>query len=458
MLSLAFKRNYKLIVILVLIFIFSVIFSQTRIISYNFGKYYTQLENTWNNYTNSVNVLDDSIFHEISIDITKEQYDYLIQSYKSNKYLDKEYISVNVVIDWKEIQNVGLRLKGNIDLLEILTENTDTFIKPALLLKFDQYEENQTYQWLSQLALRVDSSDSILWQLVSFKLFQNLWLYSPDTAYTSLDFWELWSYIYMVSEVIDENFVSENFTNTSWVIYKALNSLSFSYLWEDPVSYIDLFEQETNKNNYDMKLLINLFDFVSNSSDEDFEKYFEDYIDMDSFLGMIVMDELMWREDMLLWLLNNYYIYIDTETNKASFIVWDQKMSFSNTQTAIYEILLKYYSKNDLEDIDNITELLKFTQNGIRLEKTDDKWDKTYLNDLRKRFMENEYFYSLYLSKLEDYRQIVFQENLALEYLNYYETVFFSYKNFSNYMDYVTYKNMVNTIINYINNFSLNNN
>jgi spore coat protein CotH len=53
---------------------------------------------------NNISIFDDSIFHQIYIDIDKEQYEYILQSYKNNK--EKEFVSVNITIDGKTIKNV----------------------------------------------------------------------------------------------------------------------------------------------------------------------------------------------------------------------------------------------------------------------------------------------------------------------------------------------------------------
>ncbi len=446
------KRYYKLIIVFAVIIIFGFVFGSTRIISYNFWKYETELNSGGYNYTNSKNILNDWIFHEISIDISDKKYNYILESYKNNK--EKEFVKVDIVIDWKEVKNVWLRLKWNIDLLEILSWTDDEFIKPALLIKFDKYEEWQTYQWLSELALRVDNNDSLVWQLISFKIFKELGLLAPSAWYTTLTFWNKWTYVYMVTEVVNDDYVEENFDDSQWVLYKALNSLSFSYLWEDPTLYVDLFEQKTAVNNYDLKLLINVLSFVSNSSDEKFEENFENYIDIDSYVGMLVMDEILWRKDMLLWLLNNYYIYIDTETNVASFVTRDQKMSFGNTNTPLYDILLKYYSKWDLENLDDLESLIRFTRTWVKMENIE-KWNSNlYENDLKRRFLENKKFRALYEKKLKEFKKQIYDYDLANESLDYYKNVFLNYLEHSDFIDDDTYNRLILDIKMYIENLS----
>lgn len=446
--NITWKRNYKYILLLWALFCIWILLSQTRIISYNFWKYNTQVSSQIENTQNNINILDDSLVHEISVDISNDQYEYLINSYKNNK--EKEYISVNITIDGVTLSNVWLKLKGNIDLVNILS-SSNGFIQPAFTIKFDKYVSWQFYNGLSEIALRVDNSESLLGQLMSFKILEKLWLYSPKAAYTSLSFWNYGNYLYMINEAIDEEYVTSHFENTSWVLYKALNSLSFAYLWEDPTLYTELFEQETMENNYDMKLLINILKFVSLSSPQEFEENIEKYIDIDSYIWMIAMDEVLWKEDFLLWLLNNYYIYINSSDNKAYFISWDQKMSFWNINTALYDILMKYYNKNEIENLEDITSLIKFTTTWVKSENiTSKKWDKTYLNDLKTRLLENETYQQLYEEKIKEYSTLIYNEWLAGEVLTYYTSVFTEYSSYELFISKTELSTIINQIKNYI--------
>lgn len=112
--TLTFRRHYKLIIAFILILVGACVFSTTRIISYNFGEYSTKISSESLNYTNSMDIFDDSIMHNISLDLTQAQYDEMVTSYKKNS--EKEWQKVNITIDGVTIPNVGIRLKGNLTL------------------------------------------------------------------------------------------------------------------------------------------------------------------------------------------------------------------------------------------------------------------------------------------------------------------------------------------------------
>jgi len=54
-------------------------------------------------------------------------------------------------------------------------ENKTVSKVPWLLIKFDKYNEWQTYQWMESIALRIWSDNSVLNELTSYKLFKELW-------------------------------------------------------------------------------------------------------------------------------------------------------------------------------------------------------------------------------------------------------------------------------------------
>ena len=101
---LTFRRHGKLVLGLVLMLIAAVVFSGTRIMSYNFGEYSTKISSENLNYTNTVDLFDESVVHEISLDLTQAQYDAMVAAYKEND--EKEWTKVNITVDGVTVPNV----------------------------------------------------------------------------------------------------------------------------------------------------------------------------------------------------------------------------------------------------------------------------------------------------------------------------------------------------------------
>jgi spore coat protein CotH len=56
------------------------------------------------NIENSIEIFDDSIMHDVQLDISLEDYENLILYYKQNS--EKEYLQTNITIDGILIQDV----------------------------------------------------------------------------------------------------------------------------------------------------------------------------------------------------------------------------------------------------------------------------------------------------------------------------------------------------------------
>jgi len=118
--KLIFKRYYWLIVALFLLLVLATIFTETRIISYNFWDYSVKVKWIWYNYENDLNLFDDGVVHKITLDITDEQYDFMVEAYKEDETSEKEWVKINMTIDWVKISNVWVRLKWNLTLRSVL--------------------------------------------------------------------------------------------------------------------------------------------------------------------------------------------------------------------------------------------------------------------------------------------------------------------------------------------------
>ncbi|MBU0577805.1 CotH kinase family protein [Patescibacteria group bacterium] len=115
--NLTFRRNYWLLIVLAAVFTACIAFGSTRIIAYNFGKNgETISEGT--NYENDVYLFDDSVVHEIEIDLSQEDYEDMVAIYQASG--DKEYFKTDITIDGCLVPNIGIRLKGNLTLSQSL--------------------------------------------------------------------------------------------------------------------------------------------------------------------------------------------------------------------------------------------------------------------------------------------------------------------------------------------------
>ena len=279
--SLNFKRNYKYILVFLMFIVISVAFGATRIISYNFWEYSTELTLQKDNIENTQDIFDETVVHDVQLSLTSEEYAELLKYYKA--YEDKLYIKTQVVIDGVTIPDVWVKLKWSEVLIWNIDEAEITQADFSLVLKFDEYNETQTYLWKSEIALISWTVEELKWEYIAGKIFEKYDVISPKMSFASVVSSDFINTTYLVKEVVDEEFIQENYADSNGLVYKAENSFSFTYLWEDPTAYTDLFTQKTLEYNYDLKKLIDILEFVSNSSEQNFVTNFQKYIDLENY-------------------------------------------------------------------------------------------------------------------------------------------------------------------------------
>ena len=206
--------------------------------------------------------------------------------------------------------------------------NYDTQL--PLLVKFNKYED-QTYQGHEMISLRVGgmwNDTTLLAEPYSYELYQESWQPAPDTSYWAVKIDGLDEKLFVISELPEDSYyITKWFGDDNGVLYKAGNFIDFEYQWDDPTEYADMFTQKTRVNDYDMSLLIKLLKFVSTSSDEEFSEWINEYIDVESVLTVLAIDDFVGNQDSFGWMWSNYYLYYHLWEQKFYLLTWDQNLA-----------------------------------------------------------------------------------------------------------------------------------
>ena len=200
-----------------------------------------------------------------------------------------------------------------------------------LFIKFNKYVD-QTYQWHEMISLRVGwmwSDETLLAEPYSYELYQETWQPAPDTSYGSVQIDWKDAQLFLISELPeDKYYIQKWFGDDNWILYKAWNFVDFSYQWEDPTLYSDYFTQKTRVNDYDLSPLIRMLKFVTESDDEEFEAEIDNYIDVESVLTLLAIDNFVWNNDSFGWMWSNYYLYYHLWEQRFYLLTWDQNLAF----------------------------------------------------------------------------------------------------------------------------------
>lgn len=372
--SLFWSRNYSLVIwfAVTLGLIFSL--GQLRIVAYNFGGG-NKVSSVGVNHSNIIDLFDSSIVHEVFIAMADGDYDTMVTTYQETG--EKDYFHADVTIDGVQIENVGIRLKGNITLrqaagtggiggrgnggppgfgniqpdeiqvkdveavredvvaeeeAELTEEDFMTVVDKQFpfLLKFDEFVDGQTYQGSAEVAIRVGgmgNDPTLLAEPVSFYLHAEAGNIVPRSVYAYIESAGQDPFLYVITENIDESFIERNFSNADGVLYKAGNFVGFEYVGDDPTLYASKFEQKSSNNDDDLYYLIEFLKFVTESTEEEFERDLSKWLDIDSFIRMIATDTLIGNNDSFIGMGSNFYLYYDKNDEQFTMLAWDMNLS-----------------------------------------------------------------------------------------------------------------------------------
>jgi spore coat protein CotH len=409
--SLNFRRHYPVLIALVVIAsILTFALGDLRVIAYTTRTESTATTKTLYNFTNDVDLLDDTVVHSIQVIMSDVDYDTMVTTYQQTGL--KEYFNADIIIDGVRINNVGIRLKGNASLSTALgtgrgfgnlnrpdngnmpqrpnngqpPEGFDPADRPQppqgfnpgempqmgenfqmpgagqgqerggmgqqasadqvkipFMVKFDEYED-QTYQGLTAISIRtygVSYDEALLHEPVTNTVARLAGIPATETSYTGFRINEDDETLYVVSELVNEEYLEKYFENIDGILYKAEVGSTLSYEGEDPSSYADSFTQQTRVNDADLAPLIAFMRFLDQSDDATFESNLLKYLDVDSFATYLAVNASLVNTDSMIGMNNNYYLYYDDESGQFTLLMWDANESLGKLGgSATYDISL----------------------------------------------------------------------------------------------------------------------
>ena len=108
--SLTLRRNRYLIPLCIVLLLILIYFWDRRVISVNIWDKW-EVTTDYYDIENTIDLFDATQVHEISINMTDEEYKDMIDTYASTS--EKDWYKTDITIDWVTVYNVGVRLKGN---------------------------------------------------------------------------------------------------------------------------------------------------------------------------------------------------------------------------------------------------------------------------------------------------------------------------------------------------------
>jgi spore coat protein H len=267
-------------------------------------------------------LFNDTILHEVRLDINSKDWQTLKDNYLTNAYYPCDF-------KWggQVVRNVGIRSRGNA---------SRSGNKPSLRVDFNRYTANQTLLDLKSVVLRNNSTDdSSMHERISMLLFTRMGQPAPRVAHTRLYVNNIYAGLYTIVESLDKSFLSRNFDENDGYLYKYDRNAGdapyyLQYLGPNPDLYVPHpFSPETHETDPQPQPLVDLIRTVAEASDANFRTAIARYLDLTKFIRHVAVVVYMGDDDGFVgnWGMNNFDIYQMQHTTAHVLIPWDKSES-----------------------------------------------------------------------------------------------------------------------------------
>lgn len=296
----------------------------------------------------------DSIFatdQVMTIELNFSQvgyWDSLVANYTTESYMAAD-MTITTIDGTRTFPNVGVRFKGN------STYNHPNNKKP-FKIDFNKYVSGQNFDGIKKLNLSNGFKDpSCMREKVFFDFCHDANVLAPRSNFADLYInGTLWGF-YTVVEQIDDQFLDWAILDDAGNLFKAGDNFGNTntpadlvYYGSTAADYTDRYELKTNETANDWTDLIDLIDFINNSSDADFGNLLASHIEKQDFFRSFAIDNLFGNLDSYTGSARNYYLYHNMTTDKWEWVKWDANEAFGSytNQTTPITLNVEYHNTN----------------------------------------------------------------------------------------------------------------
>ena len=217
------------------------------------------------------------------------------------------YVNASVTIDGVKFPKVGLRKKGFLGSL-----NTE---RPSLKIKLNHIDKNGGIEGLTNLTFNNNQQDvSLVSQFLGYALFNAAGSPAPRCGYASVKVNGVHLGIYSHVETVRRSLLQRGFGNSDGTLYEG-PYVDFYQGWEGS------FEHKTGEDAPGREKIGQLIQ-VLQRDDQDIEQAIGELVHLNSFYTFWALEGLLGFWDGYSGNSNNYFIYLNPETDKFHFIPW----------------------------------------------------------------------------------------------------------------------------------------
>src|SRR5262245_3187270 len=229
--------------------------------------------------------------------------------------------------NWGE---VSIRFKGNSSFN--IARNT---LKRSLKLDFNDAEKGRKFFGTTKLNLNNGAMDpSVLREALAYDVFRRAGVPASRTAFARVfitvpgKYEHEYAGLYTAVEQVDGTFLKARFGEKSGLLLKPERVNGLPYLGDNWAAYVHQFEEKTGAKPKATKRFIAFVRLVNLASDAEFARQIDSFMDVDEFLRFLAVQALLANLDSPLLTGHNYYLYLNSATDRLAWIPWDLNEAF----------------------------------------------------------------------------------------------------------------------------------
>lgn len=246
------------------------------------------------------------------------------------------FVPVDVFYNNKQWYKVGVRFKGNSSLQSSWQSG---ILKLSFKLDFDEYEDdypqikNQRFYGFKKLSLKNNyDDDSLIREKVASDVFKNFGLAVSHTAFYTVyvnngngpEYFGL----YTLTEEVDDTVTETQFSSDEGNLYKPDgDAATFAIGTYDEDEYV----KKSNEDQADFTDVNSLLSIINDdertTNPETWRANLDEVFDTDVFLKYLAVNTTIQNWDTYGRMTHNYFLYNNPDTNKLTWIPWDNNES-----------------------------------------------------------------------------------------------------------------------------------
>ena len=233
---------------------------------------------------------DATAVHSIALDISPDEFDAIVASYRESGARD--WARASITVDGTSLDDVGVALA---DSATLDPDSTDVDLAGLpLVISFDKFVDGQQLDGETALRLSANASATGLNESVALELLAITGLSTESAVPTSFTVNGGTARLRLAVQQLDEAWVADQF-DAGDSLYLAQPGGDFRYRGDSADAYDGTFEQVAGST--DSAPLARLLKFAEKSSDSAFADDLHTYLDVDSFAAYLAFQKLVRQDD-----------------------------------------------------------------------------------------------------------------------------------------------------------------